>query len=175
MGKGLPRSLEQAALRGQGRPNQPVITRRYPINHVVNVAAAGAGVGFGTVVVGDFPEGNIGLLQRVMNIAFTTADTDVIATWAGNVSVGSAPDADGSLAGAEVDIIASTAIGPATARAIATVRATNTTAVVLDNTDGSLELNLNMNINAADITDAQAAPITCTGFLELSFAVLGDD
>jgi hypothetical protein len=104
---------------------------------------------------------------------FTTADADVIATFDGDYSIGSAPTADNALAGAEVDIIASTPLGAATAKVSPLVRATKASAAVLDNTDGALEVNLNLLIDDAAISGA--ADFTVDGVVILSYVVLGDD
>jgi len=172
MGKGLPRSLS----RGDKR-KQEIIKERIRISGSVSVLAAGAGVGFGTLVIGDFPEGNILFLGAVTNINFsgTGSDANLTATWNGDFGIGTEPDANGTLASTEVDIIASTAIGPAVAEIAPQVRGANATQAIFDNTDGSLEINLNVLIDAADITDAATVVLTITGELLLCYTVLGDD
>jgi hypothetical protein len=170
MAKGLPRSLGRNAK----RPKAP-IRKRYPVSTTVTVAAAGAGVGFGTAVIGDFPEGNVLYLGAVGYLAFSTADTDLTATWNGDYSVGTTADADGSLATTEINILPSAAVGPAVARVAPAARSAGSTAAVFDNTDGSLELNLNVLVDAADITDATSAALTVTGYVEVVYIVLGDD
>lgn len=170
MAKGLPRSLA----RGKGKTT----VRKHLVkvkDVTVNVAAAASGVGFGTAVIGDLPEGNILLLGAVSYIQATTADADIGATWDGDYSIGSAPDANGTLASGEVDIIPSSAFGAATAKASPVARGANATAVMLDNTDGSLELNLNVLVDAADIADASAADFVVNGVVELLYAVMLDD
>ena len=76
----------------------------------------------------------------------------------------------------EVDLIQSTALGAATAKVSPVARGTHAVAItgtVLDNTDGSLELNLNLLIDDANISGA--ADFTATGVVELSYIILGDD
>jgi hypothetical protein len=52
---------------------------RIPVrNKVVNVAAAGAGVGFGTVVLSGLPQGYYLYAGGVAQLGFSTADTDVV-------------------------------------------------------------------------------------------------
>jgi len=170
MGKGLPRSL--AAAKG----DKAVKVKRIKVkDKSLTVAAAGAGVGFGTAPIDDFPAGNILFLGAVANLQFTSADADIGATFDGDYSIGSAPDADGSLSGAEADIIASTALGAATAKASPIVRGANATAAMLDNTDGSLEVNLNLLIDAANIADASSAAFVVNGDVWIAYAILGDD
>lgn len=173
MTKGLQRSLSRG-------PNTTaaVVKQVVKIRDVeVEVSATGAAVGFGTTVIGDLPAGNILLLGAVMylQLAGSGTDANLTATWDGDFSVGSAATADVTLSGAEVDIIASTALGVATAEVSPTVRATNATQAILDNTDGSLELNLNVLIDAASITDDETVTLTANGELYLLFSVLGDD
>ena len=88
--------------------------------------------------------------------------------------IGSAPTADATLSGSEVDIIASTALGAATAGVSPRARGTNATQVILDNTDGSLELNLNLLIDDANIS-ADSQSLTASGELHIVYSVLGDD
>jgi hypothetical protein len=150
---------------------------------VVTVTAAAAGVGFGTVVLAGLPQGNILLRAAVCYLRFQTTDTDVIAAFNGDLSIGTTADADGTLATTEVDIIPSTPLGPATARVTAFHRAQSAAtghlltnnAMLIDNTDGSVKLNLNVLVDAADITDAQNAPLTVDGVVYLDCTVMGDD
>lgn len=132
--------------------------------------------GYGTVVIGDFPEGNVLLLGAVSYMQFLTADADVTATYEGDYSVGTAPTADGTLSGSEVDIIPSTAIAAATAKLSPVTRGATTHALggtILDNTDGALELNLNLLIDDASISGN--ADFTVTGQFHVSYIMLGDD
>jgi hypothetical protein len=173
MGKGLPRSLKHASL-------EHIIPQKVSlqINEIITVAATGSAVGIGVAaVIGDFPEGNICILGAVARLAFagSGSDANLTDTWNGDFAIGSAPNTDGTLSGSEVDVIPSTAIGPAVAEVIAATRATLSAPVTLDNTDGSLEINLNMLIDAADITDDESVDITVTGTLDLTYQVLGDD
>lgn len=171
MVKGLTRSLSRGAASAA-----PVLKRTYVIRGgTVTVAAAGAAVGFGTAVIGDFPEGNVLLLGAVGYFTFSTTDADIGATWNGDYSVGSAPTADVTLNGAEVDILPSTAVGPATAKLSPRTRSVNATQAMLDNTDGSLELNLNLLVDAADIADGSSAVMTMDGELTILYSVMGDD
>jgi hypothetical protein len=182
MTKGLPRAL--------GRPpvgtEQFVRRLRVPINVSVTAAAAGAGVGFGTVVIGKLPEGNVLLFGAGGYFNFSSTSANLVATWGGNFGVGSAVTAAGALTTTEVNIIASSAIAAAVAKVSNGNKGlfttgggassfTNTTPVMINNTAAGVSLNFNIAVNAADITDAQSAPITVTGYLDLVFMVLGDN
>lgn len=168
--KGLPRSLARA--NGQTTVQKLTLPIR---NATVTVAATGAAVGFGTAVVGDLPEGNILFLGATGYIQATTDDADIGATWDGDFSLGTTPTADVTLDGTDVNLLPSTAFGAATAKASPRVRAARATAVVLDNTDGSLELNLNMLVDAANIADGASAAFTVNGDVQIAYIVLGDD
>jgi hypothetical protein len=113
MAKGLPRSM------ARGNPQrQEVIKQTFLIrNKTVTVSAASTAVGFGTAVIGDFPAGNILLLGAVGYLQFSGSgsDANLTADWEGDFAVGSAPTADVTLSGAEVDILPSTALAAATA------------------------------------------------------------
>lgn len=173
MAKGLPRSLSRAPAAAD-----PVVKKvTYPVNNLsVTVAAGVAAVGFGTSVIAGLPQGNILLLGAVCYMRFSTSDADIIATFDGDFAIGTTPTADVDVADAgEANIIASTALGAATAKVSPTLRATNVTTAVLDNTDGSMELNLNLLIDDASITDSQSAVFLANGVVYLVYAVLGDD
>lgn len=171
MAKGQPRI--QARTKGQ----QTAFKRQRVSFKNLQITVSGAtGVGFGTAVIGDLPEGNILLMGAAAYVQFTKDATasSVTATFTGNYAIGSAPTADATLAGAEVDVVPSTALAAATAGVSPLTRAVNATAVMLDNTDGSLELNLQMLIADVDISAANQL-ILATGAVDLVYAVLGDD
>lgn len=164
--KGLPRSMSRA---------NPVVTavirNDVDIDHDLVVANGSAAPGFGTVVVGDFPVGKILLLgTRVQDLVFSTADADAIATWAGSFSVGSAPTADATLNGSEVDLVASTVLAAATAKVSPTQDVSAWKGVLLDNADGSLEINLNVTVD--DASQSGDIAMHAKGQLELIYAVL---
>ena len=172
MVKGLIRSLS----RGDKR-KQEIVKERIVISSTVSVVSVGSAVGFGTLVIGDFPQGNVLFLGAVsyLNFRGTGSDANLTATWDGDFSIGTGPDANGTLAGIEVDIIGSTAVGPAVAEIAPVVRATNAAQAIFDNTDGSLEINLNVLIDAGAITDDETVVLTVTGELLLCYTILGDD
>lgn len=166
--KGLPRSLSRSATGAGGSP------KTFPITALAIRTTGATGVGFGTAVIRDLPQGNILLLGAVAYLQFTKLDAGTIATFDGDYAIGTAPTADATLNGAEVDIIPSTALGAATAGVSPMVRGANATQVMLDNTDGSLELNLNLLIDDASAS-ADDQDFTVSGVLSLAYIVLGDD
>ena len=172
MGKGLPRSMSRGAPQ-----RQEIVRQVVKINHAVAVTATGAAVGFGASVIGDLPEGNILFLGAVgyLQLSGSGSDANLDATWDGDFSVGTAPTVDVILSGADADIIASTALGAATAEVSPRVRAVNATQAMFDNTDGSLELNLSVLIDAANIVDGATVNLTARGTLQLAYVVMLDD
>lgn len=171
MAKGQPR------IQARGKGQQTAVKRlRVPFKDVQVTVAGLTGVGFGTAVIGDLPEGNILFLGATayVQVRKDASASGVTATWAGNYAVGSAPTADASLAGAEVDLIPSTALAAATAGVSPLTRGANATPVMLDNTDGSLEVNLQLLIADADVS-ANGQLMLATGVVDLVFALLGDD
>lgn len=168
--KGLPRSLARGGAKSLLRKHLVSLK-----NVEVTVSATGSAVGFGTAVIGDLPEGNLLVLGAVAYIQATSADADIGATWDGDYSIGSAPTADVTLSGAEVDIIPSSAFGAASAKASPVARGANATAVMLNNTDGSLELNLNFLVDAANIADDSSAVFVVNGVVEIVYGVMLDD
>lgn len=167
MAKGLPRSRERGIQSGASA----VVKQTIRLNHTLNVADGAPG--FGSVAIGDFPQGNILFLGATIYPRFTTASANVIAAFDGDYSLGTTPTADNALAGTDVNLVASTALGAATAKVSPIVRGAGSTAAMFDNTDGSLELNLNLLIDDTSISGAAA--FTVTGVLSIAYIVLGDD
>lgn len=173
MGKGLPRSLKNA-----GVEQNSVRKLTIPLDDVVvTVSATGSAIGFGSAVIRGLPEGNVQLIGAVafVGLSGSGSDANLAATWSGDYGIGTTPASDATISGTDVNIIGSTAIGPATAEAIAPVRAANDTPAIFDNTDGSLELNLNVLVDAANIVDDESVDLTASGYLSLAYVVLGDD
>lgn len=176
MSKGLPRSMARGAPQRQELIKQTVVMKAVP----VSVTAVGAAVGFGTAVVAGFPQGNILFLGAVgyVSLAGPGASANLVDAWNGDFSFGTEPTTDVTLSGAEVDLIPSTATIVAVAEVSPLTRTTHAAAVtgaVYDNTDGSLEINLNVLVDAADIVDGATVAMTATGVLHLSYIILGDD
>ena len=173
MTKGLPKSLSRGpALK------KPIINQTIRVNTTVAVSAAAAGVGFGSVVLAAFPEGNVLYLGAVASLRFSALGANaanVIAAFNGDYGVGTAVDADGALSGAEVNMVTSTALGPAVARVTPFARGTGAVQAVLDNTAKTLNINLNVLVDAADITDATTVTLTVEGTLDIAYLMLGDD
>ena len=176
MGKGLPRSHASSLI---GLVN--VITIPLNGNGGVGVfeIAGATGVGFGSMPIGGFPQGNILFLGAAcsLQLAGSGADAGLVDTWAGDFSVGTTPASDGTLSAGDVDILPSTALAAATAEVSPITPARSIDAAnahILDNTAGDLEINLNLLIDDADIS-ADDVPITVTGFVSLAYCVLGDD
>lgn len=176
MGKGLPRSQARGAPLRQEIIKQTVVVR----DATVTVSATGSAIGFGSAVIGDLPEGNVLLLGAVayMQLSGSGSDANLTADWEGDFGVGTTPADDATITAGDVDVIQSTALAAATAEVGPRTRGTNAAAIcgtVLDNTDGSLELNLNVLIDAADITDDESVDLTANGELQISYVMLLDD
>lgn len=171
--KGFTRSMSRGRVQ-----SQTVHKLTLPIRNKTIEIDGAAGVGFGSLAFGELPQGNLLLLGAVAYIQLTgPGSASLIEAWEGDFAIGSAPTADAALAGAEVDIIPSTPIGPAVAEASPRTRAASigeTAGVVLDNTDDALELNLNVLVDDTSIS-ANDIILTVSGELYLSFVVLGDD
>lgn len=172
MAKGLQRAIRRGPDEGA-----PAYSRRITVvNKTIDVTATADAEGLGTLVIGDFPQGNILWLGGVARFKIDgPGDSDDLSnTWEGDYAVGTAVSTGGS-AGAE--LIASTALAAADDEAGVYTRGVSTSlgATVYDNTDGSLEINLNVIVDAADITDDATVTLTVNGTLDYAFLVLGDD
>jgi hypothetical protein len=170
MGKGLPRSM------AAGNPQTSEIQKQTIAVRNVTVNVADGAPGFGTVVLSGLPQGNILYLGTVSYLQFATDDADITATFDGDYSIGTTATVDNSLATTDADIVPSTAFGAATAKLSPVIRGASTDALggmVIDNTDGSLEMNLNVIID--DTAISGAAAFTVNGSVHIAYIVLGDD
>jgi hypothetical protein len=169
MTKGLARSLANAP------KDQPSVRRvSIPMRALaVAITDPGAAVGYGTAVIAGLPEGNILLLGAVANVMLSSASAGITATFTANFAVGTAATADATLSGNEVNVIPSTATSAATAKVSPVTRGAQATAVMLDNTDSSLKLN--MNITVPDASLSANSSISVDGVLHLAYVLLGDD
>jgi hypothetical protein len=171
MGKGLPRSMRTGAQAAK----QTIMKTVVRVRNVPVTVDGLTGIGFGTVVIGDLPQGNILFLGATAYMQFQgPTSANLVDTWTGNFSIGTAPTADATLSGAEIDIIPSTALAAATAELSPRTRGVLATAAIFDNTDDSLELNLNVLVADASI-DANGVILTANGELALLYAVMLDD
>lgn len=172
MGKGLPRSTRRAA------PGEAALVRlRYKLDALAVSVDGATGVGWGTSVLGDLPEGNLYIAAAVAYVQITEAAAGITATFDGDFGIGTTPATDATITGGDVNIIPSTALGAATASVSPVVRGVSSggaMGTILDNTDGSLELNFNLLIDDAAIS-ADDSAVTVTGYVDVLLAVLGDD
>lgn len=170
--KGLPRSLSRG-----NASTAAAKTARLSVNEPLSFTGTTATIEFATVALAGLPEGNILLLGAVANLTFTgPTSANLTNDFEGDYSVGTVPTADTDLSDTgEANIIASTPIPAATAEVSANVRATNATQAIIDNTDGSGEINLNVLIDADEVTNATTVIITVTGTIDIAYIVLGDD
>lgn len=174
MAHGLPYSNSRAVASAS-----PLVRKlRYALNNKAIAVTGGAStaLGFGSANLGGLPEGNLLVLGALANVRFSSSDADVIAAWDGDFSIGSTATADTTLSGTEVNFVASTPIGAATAKVSPIVRATGiTTAFYLDNTASTLGVFLNMLTDDNSVTDSLVGDFLINGFVDIAVAVLGDD
>lgn len=166
--KGLPRSL------ARGKGANSVRVARIAFSKTVGMTATGSAIGYGSAVIGDFPSGQVLLLGAAIDDLVVTGDgTDVDATFDGDFAVGTTPADDATVSGADVDIIASTALATAVADVSTQAAvASNATQAMFDNDDDSLEINLSLLIDAADIADDSSPDVTVAGTLRVAYLVL---
>jgi hypothetical protein len=155
---------------------QPVLKQTIRVKDLPITVNGATGVGWGTAVVGDFPQGNILILGIVSYLQFKIVTAaGVQATFDGDYSLGTTPTADATLSGTDVNLVPSTATNPATAGVSPVVRgASSTPPGLFDNTDDSLEINLNFLIDDANIS-ADTQLLAVNGTVHIAFTVLGDD
>ncbi len=174
MGKGFPRSLKHA-----NKATAHIVRETIKVRSLALTVDGATGVGYGSAVAGDFPEGNILFLGAVAYLAFTgPTSANLVDTWEGDYGIGTTPAGDATITGTDVDLIPSTALAAATAEASPRTRGTQADGAkagqVFDNTDGSLEVNVSLLVDDADI-DADGIAMTAEGEIFMSYIVLGDD
>lgn len=173
MGKGFPRSHSRTNVQ------QGVQKKTIKIRDLSITIDGASGIGFGSVVIGDFPEGNIHFMSAIcyLSVAGIGGQGGLVDTWVGDYGVGTTPASDGTLTAGDVDIIPSTALAAATAEVSPRTRGASLTAApiaILDNTDGSLEINANVLVDDADIS-ADTMLALLQGELEITYMVLLND
>lgn len=172
MTKGVRRSERRPVA---GAKRQAIMRQRFTFNNLTLPVVDGA-PGYGSVAAFKLPEGNLLIHGGAGYITLTTADADITTTFDGDISVGSGSTSDGSLAGAEVNLVSSTALGAATAKVSPSVRLVSATAnngVIHDNTANDLSFYFNLLIDDAAISGA--ADFLVNGYFEVVYTVLGDD
>lgn len=182
MGKGYPHGASRllSAANSVNPPPAGFIRLRYPIvNQILTVAAAGAGVGFGSLSFG-LPEGFLYLNAATVFCQLATTSANISnATFGGNFGVGTIATVAGALTTTEVNLVPSTALPAAVAKVTTGIRGVTLTppavANIQDNHSKTMSMFLNVAVNAADITDATSAPLTVNGFIDLVLMQMGDN
>jgi len=172
--------MTKARIRSSSRPvgggkRQPIIRQKFKFVDKVLSVVDGA-PGYGSVAAFTLPEGNILMHGFIGYIKLSTSDADITATFDGDISVGTAATADGTLSGSEVNLVASTPLNAATAKVSPLVRlisSSTTTGVIHDNTAADLLFYFNLLIDDAAI--AGDAYFLINGYVEAVYTVLGDD
>jgi hypothetical protein len=167
--KGLIRTL------ARGKPQTQAIRRqRIRLNNFPITTTGLTGSGFGTAVIGDLPEGNILVLGGAANLQVTGLSAGTIAAFTGSYAIGSTPTADATLTGTDINLIGVATLAAATGKVSPVTRGVNATAAMLDNTDNSLELNLNLVLDDASVS-ADGQSFTVSGVVDIVYSVLLDD
>lgn len=166
--KGLQRSINRGPVLRRDLINQQI-----PIDVVVT--ATDGAPGWATAVLVNLPEGNVLYQGAVVDLRMTSLDANITDTFEGDIALGMAPTVDGTLTGNQANLTLSTAI-PAAVAGVADVRAAGANTqngTIFDNTDGSLEVNLNIAIDDAAIS--ADGDILLEGVLYLAITMLGDE
>ena len=136
-----------------------------------------AAPGYGTAVIAGLPQSNVLLLGLTMYLKLTKGGAGIIDAFDGDYSLGTIPNANNALADAEIDLLASTAFAAAAVGGVTGVMrsasASSLAGTIFDNTDGSLEVNLNLLVDDASIS--ADASMLAEGTLFMAYITLGDD
>lgn len=147
-------------------------------NRLVSISAVGAAIGFGSVKLAAFPRGDFLYLPSVLFIEFAEdpKSASIDENWSGDYSLGTTATPDLTLSGTEVDLLASTALDVASSGNFARARKLLATALantVIDNSDGSKSVNLNLIVDAGNIADGSTPTIRVKGNLHMAFIPYG--
>ncbi len=173
MVKGLARSLSRG-----GALTQTVTKLVFPlVNAPVAIVAVTSAIGFGTFVAGGLPEAHLKIMAVAINITLSGSgsDVDLSDTWDGDFAVGTTPMSDATISTGDEDLITETALGAATAEVSPTIVVADGVDLVLDNTAGDLEVNLNVLVDAADIVDDKTVDLVANGVIEITLITMLDD
>jgi len=133
--------------------------------------------GYGTTPIAGLPQSNVLVLGLAMYLKLTKSGAGILDTFDGDYSLGTIPNANNALAGAEIDLLASTAFAAAAVGGVTGVMrsasASSLVGTIFDNTDGSLEVNLNLLVDDASIS--AGATMLAEGTLYMAYITLGDD
>ncbi len=152
-----------------------------PFSLSVTVVTVTTAVGFGFVKIADLPEAFL-LYQGCVLKDFSITDNgaaEISDTFDGDIAVGTVGTVDVDVGDAgEANFIASTALTTAVAGVTPSQDVMSSDAlngVIIDNTAGTLDINLNVLIDAADMDDDESIVVGVSGTLIISFIPLGDD
>lgn len=169
MGNGFDLSLKKAIRAG-------LILGKYRIElnqRSMSIVAITTAVGTGSLAIDDLPNKGLLVLAVRPQLTFLKQDANIIATWSGLWSLGSAPAAaDATLTGTEADVFPSTAIGPAVLGSFTSSPAPLLTARTPAVWGVNDEINLNLVVNAADITDGATGIVKVSGYIDMLIGLI---
>lgn len=133
------------------------------------------GASFGGVKLYDFPEGRLLVLGVTASLGFVWTGEDIAQDGSGDFSLGTTITADATLDSTDVDLLPSTAmtdpfvlgVGAATASALAA-------SAQFDGTGTAKDLNLNVIIDDADVSDGASDVVLASGTVTVHWINLGD-
>jgi len=171
MAKGLQRSLSRAP-----RGKRDIVKEFIDMTGDTITVAGATGIGFGSVALGSFPEGFILLLgAQITDLVLTGSGTGHTSTFDGDVGAGTTAAADATITAADVNIIASTALGAATANVSPNLDPGNAVQAIIDNSADDQDLYLNLLIDDAAISADGVVFTITTGGLWVVYTMIGDD
>lgn len=173
MGKGLPYSTRRGNPQTQNIVKQTITLE----DAEITVTAVSTGAGYGSLVIGDFPEGNVLLQGAVGYFKFDRAsgETNITAAWQGDFGLGTTPATSNTITGDDVNIVTSAPLAAASGGNGVITRGEGSAQKMFDNTDGSREINLNVLVDGAHITNNATATLVANGQLHIAYTMLGDD
>ena len=171
-GAGMPTTAVTAVETIGGLVHKTTLTM---VNKPVTVGNT-TGVSFGGSKIYDFPAGRILVLGVTLaSVSFDLTDagnvTPIDATMGGDIAVGSTVAGDGTLTGADVDLIPSTSIDPISGGVTGAALAAS---AQFDGTTSPLDAYFNILIDDADVGNAASDVLLVNGTLTITWLNCGD-
>lgn len=153
--------------------NSPIHRDLIGVKDLALSIAGTTGVGWGTAPLLGLRTGVILVHGLAAKLVLSSSDADIIATFSGDLAIGSTATADATITGTDADITALTAMGPAVAKVspvVNLISLASANGVIYDNTSGNLQWHLNAIIDDASISGT--ADMLVNGSIILSYTVM---
>lgn len=132
------------------------------------------GASFGSIKVYDFPETRFQLVGGNWDLKFDWSAESIVQDGSGDASLGTTATADATLGGTDVDLAASAALTDPFVAGIGYVAGSLVKDTEFDGSGTAKDMNLNIIIDDADVSNADTDTVLVTGTIEFVWISYGD-